>query len=65
VLTAERIDSLLAKLAADETRPAKELRIGPFVLPAGRGSAVLLAAGAGLVLLAAGVLALYVLGAVV
>lgn len=63
-LTPERIDTLLERLAADESRYATTLHLGPVSLPPGRGGALLLAGAGGLVLLAGALLALYVLGTV-
>ncbi len=64
-LTAERIDQLLARLAADESTGTPSARLGALAGLHDRAGGLLLAAVAGLILLAGGMLAMYVLGSLV
>ena len=64
-LTPERLHALLARLEAAESDVEPGVRLGKLALPGGRGQAALLAGAGGLVLLAAGLLALYILGSMV
>ncbi len=61
-LTGERIDRLLARLAQDERAPVPTAYLGPLATLHGRASGLLLAGVLTVLLLAGGLLALYVLG---
>jgi hypothetical protein len=64
-LNPERVDQLLERLAAAETRPDPRSQLGVLANLHGRAGGLLLAGVLGLILLAGGMLSLYLLGSLI